>query len=420
MSFLSAIEGISGAAFQIGLGAIRSILSAATTGLSIDRPLYVDGFGSDVVTITSADSPYTPGDEYTVLCDCSAGNITISLPPVANQQERIYRFFKIDSSGNTLTLDPDGAETIDGMSSYSLSSPNKGCGILAGTAEWKFCGAVSRNSLFDSTDETFGFGLDGDVTVAGTTTLTVNAYYNNLVVTGTLDTDRYAVLVYERLSGNGTISDNGSSATSNVGASNPTGSRFLGTGASGGAGFNGSGAGTNGSSVGNSLSFYGAGAGAAGAGGAGDGGAGGTGGTTTGLTATDGGPADPWVLLTAHVKTSLIRGGAGGGGGGSALNSRGGGGGAGGNVMLIRAAVLDFSGTISSRGGNGFQGQLLTGVGGGGGGGGGGGNITLVTRELRTTPTFDVSGGTAGVGVGTGVNGTDGSAGYSQLIQMVQ
>jgi len=52
----------------------------------------------------------------------------------------------------------------------------------------------------------FGTGADGDVTIAaGTTTLTRDMQYNNLVVNGTLSTAGFRVFIRGTLTGAGTI-----------------------------------------------------------------------------------------------------------------------------------------------------------------------------------------------------------------------
>ena len=62
----------------------------------------------------------------------------------------------------------------------------------------------------------YGDGSDGDVTIAGTITLTRDMYYNNLVIpTGTiLDPAGYRVFVKGTISGIGTIRRNGNAGSS--------------------------------------------------------------------------------------------------------------------------------------------------------------------------------------------------------------
>lgn len=54
------------------------------------------------------------------IIDASAGNITISLPTAAGREEYMYELIRIDSSANTVTITPNGSETMSGMTDYQL------------------------------------------------------------------------------------------------------------------------------------------------------------------------------------------------------------------------------------------------------------------------------------------------------------
>jgi hypothetical protein len=57
-----------------------------------------------------------------ILADASAGAVTISLPPAREMEQKRITVKKIDSSGNAVTVDADGAETIDGAANKAISS----------------------------------------------------------------------------------------------------------------------------------------------------------------------------------------------------------------------------------------------------------------------------------------------------------
>lgn len=59
--------------------------------------------------------------DYTLLCDATSGAITANLPAAASNAGRIYLVKKVDASANAVTLDGDGAETIDGAATYALT-----------------------------------------------------------------------------------------------------------------------------------------------------------------------------------------------------------------------------------------------------------------------------------------------------------
>ena len=89
-----------------------------------------------VTELTSADSPYTVLATDEVLdCDCSGGAITLNLP--ASLAGHRYSAKKIDSSGNLLTLDPNGAETIDGSSTLIMSVQYDAATLVGIDSDWK-------------------------------------------------------------------------------------------------------------------------------------------------------------------------------------------------------------------------------------------------------------------------------------------
>ena len=63
--------------------------------------------------ITSVDSPYTVlADDEVIFCDTDGGNILANLP--AGIEGKHYKLINCGTSGNTLTIDPNGIEQING------------------------------------------------------------------------------------------------------------------------------------------------------------------------------------------------------------------------------------------------------------------------------------------------------------------
>jgi len=106
--------------------------------------------------------------------------------------------------------------------------------------------------------------------------------------------------------------------------------------------------------------------------------------------------------------------GAGGGGGADydGYDDSGGGGGSGGWIFIY-ATTLDFTGSITAKGGNGGNGGAEGTYDSGGGGGGGGIIYVLYRNGINLTGTLDVSGGAGGTG---DYNGNAGTAGTAKLI----
>lgn len=113
-------------------------------GTSASRQVIDDNFDAstslNTVVITDADSPFTPEltDEL-VLCDATAGTITVALQPLADAENRVITIKKTDSSGNAVTIDGDGSEQVEQSggtlsTTRSLSSQGSKARICAASA----------------------------------------------------------------------------------------------------------------------------------------------------------------------------------------------------------------------------------------------------------------------------------------------
>lgn len=92
------------------------------------------GTAAPVATKTGA---YTVSDDdYTLLCDATGGAFTVTLPPANRRPNRILCLKKIDSSVNAVTVDGDGAETIDGGATKSLATQWTTMLIQTNGANW--------------------------------------------------------------------------------------------------------------------------------------------------------------------------------------------------------------------------------------------------------------------------------------------
>lgn len=81
-------------------------------------PLVTEININNYAAITTVTANYTiTADDYTVLSDATSGAITITLPAASALTNRLFNIKKIDSTGNTVTIAPSGADTIDGSTS---------------------------------------------------------------------------------------------------------------------------------------------------------------------------------------------------------------------------------------------------------------------------------------------------------------
>lgn len=72
----------------------------------------------------------------TILVDASGGALTITLPPAASASGHILTVKKIDGSINAVTIDPDGAETIDDAATRTLLLQYSSVTIHSDGTEW--------------------------------------------------------------------------------------------------------------------------------------------------------------------------------------------------------------------------------------------------------------------------------------------
>ena len=314
--------------------------------------------------------------------------------------------------------------------------------IGTGTTAWNslaYKGTTGPTQTYSF--RSFGDGSDGNVTISsGTTSLSRDMYYNNLILngTGTLNTNGWRIFVKGYLDitaaqvgaiqWNGNAGGNALASTGgSIGAAQSGGTvAAINEGGAGGSGTTGNGGG--GSAAPNNGNKNGGIGGASNAAGAGSSG-------STGAAAGARSPAinNPFSRFetTFIYGVTLISGGPGGGGGpaggGDGTNS-GGGGGAGGNggglvALYINSIVKSSStlaGTIQANGGNGGNGGNGTAgnTGGGSGGGGGGGGWVYISYNYIFGPTITGliqanggNGGNGGNGNGTGIGGSGGNAG---------
>lgn len=101
------------------------------------------GGALDRADIEFADSPYTVATGVdVVLADATGGAITVNLPPAANATNRVLRVKKIDASGNAVTVDGDGAETIDGAATQALAAQYDALTIFSDGTSWHIFASV--------------------------------------------------------------------------------------------------------------------------------------------------------------------------------------------------------------------------------------------------------------------------------------
>lgn len=106
------------------------------------------GLSTNIVSKTFADTGYVATvSDYTILVDATAGNTTINLPAASTVSGYILVVKKIDLSANTVTLDANGAETIDGAATRVLSYQYSAITVQSNGTNWFTIGEVLAGAL---------------------------------------------------------------------------------------------------------------------------------------------------------------------------------------------------------------------------------------------------------------------------------
>lgn len=86
------------------------------------------------VTVSAA---YTVEDEFDVFkADTTSAAFTITLPKASTHTGRVVHIKRINAGANNLTVDGDGAETIDGAASITLTAQWESRSLLSDGSNW--------------------------------------------------------------------------------------------------------------------------------------------------------------------------------------------------------------------------------------------------------------------------------------------
>lgn len=100
--------------------------------INVEAPSFEEGDIVTGITLTA--------NHILVLVDASSGAVTITLPAAEDNEGTVYIFKKIDSSGNSVTIDGNGSETIDGEQSVVLNLQYQYVTVACDGDEWFIIG----------------------------------------------------------------------------------------------------------------------------------------------------------------------------------------------------------------------------------------------------------------------------------------
>ena len=107
-------------------------------GIATNNPtsiLHVNGSTAYAATTKTANYTATVND-HTIICNNSSGSITISLPAASGCSGRTYVIKKISGLLNDVVINPNGAETIDGAATRTLTVQYESVLIQSDGTNW--------------------------------------------------------------------------------------------------------------------------------------------------------------------------------------------------------------------------------------------------------------------------------------------
>lgn len=115
---------------RLDMGYLRTFTDDTAAGVNSvpNGEVYVTPLGTlrrkqAATPVVTKAANYTALDtDETILVDASSGSVTVALPSAVYRAGKVYNVKKIDASANSVTIDPYGAETVDGAATKSTTT----------------------------------------------------------------------------------------------------------------------------------------------------------------------------------------------------------------------------------------------------------------------------------------------------------
>jgi hypothetical protein len=100
---------------------------------TLTNPL-LNGKRAAITTRTSAYTATT--SDHTILCNATTAAFTVTLPTAVGNTGQMYSIKKIDASANAITIATTSSQTIDGVTTRTLSTQYQGVTVQSDGANW--------------------------------------------------------------------------------------------------------------------------------------------------------------------------------------------------------------------------------------------------------------------------------------------
>lgn len=147
---------------QINIGLDFNELTSGDVPVAADQYAYYDASGTThlkssvfnlnaygATTAITAASTTLDATHNTVLADASSNAVTLNLPAAAGVAGRVYTV-KAEDVSNAVTLDGDGAETIDGSATLVLGAADQFVTVQSNGTGWVVIGSGGGSAAFSS------------------------------------------------------------------------------------------------------------------------------------------------------------------------------------------------------------------------------------------------------------------------------
>jgi hypothetical protein len=126
----------SGAISTVTAAVDTNTTQAATTAFVIGQGYQKAGLGQTLAISTKTAAYTLVSTDATILSDATSAGFIVTLPAAASNSGRIYNIKKIDATGNVVTVDANGSETIDGSLSQTLDAQWESITIQSNGTAW--------------------------------------------------------------------------------------------------------------------------------------------------------------------------------------------------------------------------------------------------------------------------------------------
>lgn len=140
------LNGATSGSYSLSVAATGASGSGVWPSTNASGALVNDGSGNlswsavnpSVVSITNSNSPYTPPDASTIIvADPTSGNITINLRAASTRSGQQIWVKNVATNGNTVTIDGNASETIDGALTLVVSTAQAAYTLVCDGSNWR-------------------------------------------------------------------------------------------------------------------------------------------------------------------------------------------------------------------------------------------------------------------------------------------